>query len=447
MNMPGDMLTLSDLTVIEVITVDSGNHITDAEIYSQSPVPYQSSQVTDSYGGNYSLTYASNNQFWYGHDDSAAINTALAQTPGADIWLPPDKTCGVAPSSGTVGVTLAAGANSLRGWGENSSGLVALSSGLTYVMARTSANTGAAGGGARDLFVEGNTLATNTCGVQGGQDQVYENVNCLDGASAGTEWLYGGPDAQSQLANNLFIHIKGDYSYINFPFLTSRSSSHINWSVGIYGTWASIIGSNFHSGATGIEEASQDFWNAYTDDVVTGSQPFNPNYCAVLSARKHLTNFECDNPKIAAVHITGNYVDVEGVNTQWIHSLSGTACNVQIDSSTDYEYVSGVQSVPTPTPSANFFPSNLVICQTGNLGSNDVIVGNPNASLSVLGAATVTPRPQGRLTLQLNSPVMTSDAVGVSTIWYAPYAGNQVPIFNGSSVQEYAFTSGVNPMH
>ncbi len=40
--------------------------------------------------------------------------------------------------------------------------------------------------------------------------------------------------------------------------------------------------------------------------------------------------------------------------------------------------------------------------------------------------------PQGRLTLQTGTPVMTSTQSGKTTIFYTPYLGNSVPIFNGS---------------
>jgi hypothetical protein len=41
--------------------------------------------------------------------------------------------------------------------------------------------------------------------------------------------------------------------------------------------------------------------------------------------------------------------------------------------------------------------------------------------------------PQGRLTLQSHSPVMSTSQTGMTTIYYDCYAGNQVPYFNGSA--------------
>lgn len=39
--------------------------------------------------------------------------------------------------------------------------------------------------------------------------------------------------------------------------------------------------------------------------------------------------------------------------------------------------------------------------------------------------------PQGRLTLQTNIPVMTTTVTGVTSLFYTPYVGNRIPIFNG----------------
>jgi YVTN family beta-propeller protein len=53
--------------------------------------------------------------------------------------------------------------------------------------------------------------------------------------------------------------------------------------------------------------------------------------------------------------------------------------------------------------------------------------------------------PQGRLTLSSSSPVMTADATAQSTIYYLPYVGAVVPVYNGSSfVNETLGSSGIS---
>lgn len=45
----------------------------------------------------------------------------------------------------------------------------------------------------------------------------------------------------------------------------------------------------------------------------------------------------------------------------------------------------------------------------------------------------ITSSPQGRLTLTTAVPVTTADVTGATTLYYTPYCGNQVPIYNGSA--------------
>jgi len=48
--------------------------------------------------------------------------------------------------------------------------------------------------------------------------------------------------------------------------------------------------------------------------------------------------------------------------------------------------------------------------------------------------------PQGRLTLTSNTPVMTANTAGATTVYYAPYAGNAIPIYNGTTTQVSTFS-------
>jgi len=47
--------------------------------------------------------------------------------------------------------------------------------------------------------------------------------------------------------------------------------------------------------------------------------------------------------------------------------------------------------------------------------------------------------PQGRLTLTSNTPVMSADVTGASSVYYAPYQGNIVPIYDGANMDSYTF--------
>jgi len=53
-----------------------------------------------------------------------------------------------------------------------------------------------------------------------------------------------------------------------------------------------------------------------------------------------------------------------------------------------------------------------------------------------------SPPPQGRLTLSSNTPVMTSDMVNAGSVYYTPYVGNQIPIYDAccSAFSNYTFS-------
>lgn len=53
-------------------------------------------------------------------------------------------------------------------------------------------------------------------------------------------------------------------------------------------------------------------------------------------------------------------------------------------------------------------------------------------ALTISAALAQTLTPQGRLTAQSNTPVMTQDVASISTIYYTPYVGNTLPQPNGS---------------
>jgi hypothetical protein len=64
-----------------------------------------------------------------------------------------------------------------------------------------------------------------------------------------------------------------------------------------------------------------------------------------------------------------------------------------------------------------------------------------SALFSFPSFAQLTVAPQGRLTLSSNTPVMTSDVSGAGTIYYTPYAGNNIPIYtSGTGWAEHTFS-------
>lgn len=79
--------------------------------------------------------------------------------------------------------------------------------------------------------------------------------------------------------------------------------------------------------------------------------------------------------------------------------------------------------------------SILYVCTTTGTSSTAVWT-----AINASSAAAIIPPPQGRLTLTTATPVLTSDVSAATTVYYTPYVGNIVPLYNGSSFIPTAFT-------
>lgn len=61
------------------------------------------------------------------------------------------------------------------------------------------------------------------------------------------------------------------------------------------------------------------------------------------------------------------------------------------------------------------------------------------SAASVYGGHVIS-IPQGRLTLTTATPVLTANVAAAATVYYTPYAGNQVPIWNGTTFTNTTFS-------
>lgn len=87
-----------------------------------------------------------------------------------------------------------------------------------------------------------------------------------------------------------------------------------------------------------------------------------------------------------------------------------------------------------PTEYWDYTNNVLYICTTtGSTTTAAWTAINPAAS-----AQAAVPSPQGRLTPTTSTPVISSNVVSATALYYTPYVGNQVPIYNGTT---YAATS------
>lgn len=73
----------------------------------------------------------------------------------------------------------------------------------------------------------------------------------------------------------------------------------------------------------------------------------------------------------------------------------------------------------------------------GNTGAFTLKQPINNATNEILLNATISP--QGRITLTTATPVMTATTVNQTTVYYTPYRGNLVPIYDGTNIIPTAF--------
>lgn len=118
----------------------------------------------------------------------------------------------------------------------------------------------------------------------------------------------------------------------------------------------------------------------------------------------------------------------------------------------------GVVEIANNTVAGNFSgstatPTGVAVTGTGSvaLAISPAFTGTPTAPTAtggtnttqiattafvanaVSGSSSPTITPQGRLSLVTGVPVMTSNQAGATTVYFMPYGGNYIPLYNGSS--------------
>jgi len=528
---PGDFLYINDgsgsapNTALQVVAV-SGGAIKPggANVYSQAPqngTRASYSQAGSSSGGGMGATglqinYSSTGQFWYGTDDTAAINQALSAgvslpsvavmsvsgniitltTPpptgivvgmfvsgtgipsnstvtgfsfafdtitvsqagtvapgasltiagppalpqGSDIWLPANRNCGVASS-----INLPNGNNSLRGWDRHSSQIVALgqmpvdAGGVSYVVGHPP-GVGPGGGGMRDLQVEGNKLAQYSCAVEQGENMFYQHVDCEDGVLA--EWVCGYPGSvaglnTSQITGTVFDHIQGATN--GYPISLKPAENYL-----AANTCAAeeVVNSYFIGGWINILD-SQGSYNLYDGNIEDSIEPFNAQYCVEITGRQTVSNNRCDDASSAGVFVAGNDAIVHDVTSTWNNAWPwlaepwGGSYGAILAPGVKGDLVDGVN---TASPASNA----QIVLQQGAADPSTIVIDNPGATYSAPSPPSANP--QGRLTFTSGVPVMAGgSSTPYSTMYYAPYTGNLVPIDVSGNLQYVPFTGASNP--
>lgn len=137
---------------------------------------------------------------------------------------------------------------------------------------------------------------------------------------------------------------------------------------------------------------------------------------------------------VLAPGTSGWFLKTQGVgaNPVWAAAGSGSVTSVTF---------TGDGTVLSSTPSGAVTTSGTVTASLANAATK-TLLGNATAGsaaptyLSVdsvnamLGIVSL--HPQGRLTLSSSAPVMTTDATAQTTVYYLPYQGSMVPIYDGT---------------
>lgn len=113
---------------------------------------------------------------------------------------------------------------------------------------------------------------------------------------------------------------------------------------------------------------------------------------------------------------------VQGTNGSPNGQLAGTAGSAGIPASMAWDYSGAV----------------LYVCTTTGNSASAVWTAINTASVNV------TPQPQGRLTMTTGTPVISSDVVAGTTVYYTPYVGLLVPIYNGTTFVATSIISELN---
>lgn len=93
-------------------------------------------------------------------------------------------------------------------------------------------------------------------------------------------------------------------------------------------------------------------------------------------------------------------------------------------------HVAGTQGTATTLASVYWDYANNILYVCTSTGTSSTAVWTAvNAST----AAAVVPSPQGYLTLTSGVPIIPSDVTAATTVYYTPYTGLLVPIYNGAS--------------
>jgi hypothetical protein len=420
---------------------------------------------------------ASPNEWYYGDDDGAAINGAIANVSAAgatQINIPGNCGTTVQINASTAAISNPA----LMGLSTSASGLYALGPITGNVFNRSSTNSGNAGGGLSNMTVEGMGLTSDGSGhgspvvaINGGKMQTFSNLNVRDAVGslvASTGNLNAGfrcgsdTDNNADAGNNLYQNINAQtdqslFSGAQFPDADFDAAGQCHDSRFYADTAVNASLANFmHVNGGGLHIDHLHTFNSISPNAFTLN--------TTGSASAHSTTLTLSSPPTgptAGMAIGGIGIPVGDTIT----NISGSTVTLLLQtgaaiSSGNITITDGYRGVEisdgdygatitatsdqfSPNSSCNIADSAL-IQQDGAASTSTAVFANGHASYSTIPSiysGVAAQRPEGRLTLVAGSPVMNADSTNATSIYYSPFVGAYVPIFNGQQTSLYQFTS------
>jgi hypothetical protein len=415
------------------------------------------------------------NVWYYGHDDGYAINQAIQYSPGgADVILPAD--CGTTREINLP--TNGGGINpALRGLSTSSSGLYAFGSPnitpMNHVVFRPTGNgSGGSGGGLKDIVIEGLGIPEGSApnGYDGtsspqnasvveidvGGDMHFDNIFVKHGFGSGNSDFQCAPDdadptgAIYPTVGPIWVlnsrmdepdGLSGAYSPDYDLELTGCHDSYFTNINAFDATVANIRTDQNHFLSPHVNSQGSPAFAGANPTTAAGTYAGYPGllgYPGVASwgfwvtGHSWITDTQCDAASIACIFQDTNPNSTYDAPSN-IFGLK-MDCNGQGVSSNYYGVELGAGAVRVNIMGVggkgkcNIPPAQL-IHSDGALDPSIQIFGNSTYPFAQLTLPAFT-QPQGRLSLTGDS-VMTSDVSAGTTVYYWPYVGTNIPVWNG----------------
>lgn len=222
-------------------------------------------------------------------------------------------------------------------------------------------------------------------------------------------------------------------------------------------TIAAGVGTSMPAGATDVIAPGRDVAYEYDLPNATWRGAFNTR--SALLSPLTLAQF----PSLPANTAMSNWTNAPGTPLSNVYPSCPDSAGSHLNYVNGVGLTCGATSSPpgTATIPANSSPSNW----TGStaLPSNNTYPSCPDSAGSHLNYVNGTgltcgttasssppqsfvPPPQGRLTISNGTPVMLSNVASSATVYYTPYNGNNIPLWNGSAFVPIAFSQLTNAL-